>query len=161
MSSLTRARAYSDGERAGTGGAEPVRRVLCEVEETELDGDYSTVEGVCATCSRCGHETESYGTTDASVKRCLAMLRDECPNGERNFYIAGASRPSAVETAYRNGYANGLRDGARRTMALDAHLLRDLVQLCHPDRHPVERAAIANRVTARLLELLEREREAA
>jgi len=33
--------------------------------------------------------------------------------------------------------------------------------LAHPDRHPVERAPIANRATAALLELLERERRAA
>jgi hypothetical protein len=62
-------------------------RVECEVQETPMDGDYGEVEGVTATCSRCGHETESYGTSDLSIKRCLVLLREECPNGEQNFYI--------------------------------------------------------------------------
>ena len=43
------------------------------------------VEGVCATCSRCGHQTESSGTSEASIRRCLAKLREECPQGENNF----------------------------------------------------------------------------
>jgi hypothetical protein len=64
-----------------------VRRVLCEVVEVELEGDYTEVDGVMATCSRCGHETESFGTSDASVRRCLALLREECPRGEHNFYV--------------------------------------------------------------------------
>jgi hypothetical protein len=69
-------------------------RVRCEVEEIELDGDYETADGlavsipsVCARCLRCGHETESYGDSDASVRRCLVLMREECPRGERNFYV--------------------------------------------------------------------------
>jgi hypothetical protein len=62
-------------------------RVECEIDETFLDGDYTEVEGVVATCSRCGHETESYGTSEASIKRCLVLLREECPNNEQNFYV--------------------------------------------------------------------------
>lgn len=46
-------------------------RVNCSIAEVELEGDYGEVEGLCATCSRCGNETESYGTSDASVRRCL------------------------------------------------------------------------------------------
>jgi hypothetical protein len=38
--------------------------------------------------------------------------------------------------------------------ALDERLLRDAIQLCHPDRHPPERARIAYAVTAPLLEHL-------
>jgi hypothetical protein len=62
-------------------------RVECEVEEIELDGDYSKVLGVQVTCSRCGHTTESFGTGPASVRRCLALLREECPRDEDNFYF--------------------------------------------------------------------------
>lgn len=62
-------------------------RVECAIEETLLEGDYAEVEGVTATCSRCDHETESFGTSDASIKRCLVLLREECPNGEQNFYV--------------------------------------------------------------------------
>lgn len=42
---------------------------------------------VTASCSRCSHMTESFGTGDSSKKRCLAMLREECPNSEENFYV--------------------------------------------------------------------------
>ena len=74
----------------GGHGRPVVRRVPCEVAEVELEGDYSSeVDGVIATCSRCGHETESFGTSDASVRRCLALLREECPRGEHNFYVDG------------------------------------------------------------------------
>jgi hypothetical protein len=62
-------------------------RVEVEVREEALDGDYATVEGVVARCTRCDHETESFGTSDASIRRCLVMLREECPMGERNFYV--------------------------------------------------------------------------
>jgi hypothetical protein len=55
-------------------------RVECEVMETD--------DGVQAECSRCGHCEESYGSSEASVKRCLVMLRENCPNNERNFYVS-------------------------------------------------------------------------
>jgi hypothetical protein len=62
-------------------------RVICEIEETDLDGDRGPVEGVTATCGRCGHTTESFGTTESSRRRCLVLLREECPRGEANFYV--------------------------------------------------------------------------
>jgi hypothetical protein len=37
-------------------------KVSCAIEEIELDGDHGSVPSVEATCSRCGHRTESYGT---------------------------------------------------------------------------------------------------
>jgi hypothetical protein len=57
------------------------------IEEVELEGDHGMVDGVEATCTRCGHTTESFGTGDPSRRRCLALLREECPNEERNFYV--------------------------------------------------------------------------
>lgn len=61
--------------------------IKCEVVETELTNDYGrTSPGVEATCSKCGHVTESFGVEDGSVKRCLALMREECPNNEKNFY---------------------------------------------------------------------------
>ena len=48
-------------------------------------------ECVSATCDRCGHTTESFGTGIASIKRCLVLLREECPNEESNFYKANPS----------------------------------------------------------------------
>ena len=53
------------------------------MEETTLTNENNIqVPSVTATCTRCGHETESYGTSDASVRRCLALMRGECPEGE-------------------------------------------------------------------------------
>lgn len=63
--------------------------VSCELEEFEAENDYGhSVESVRATCSQCQHETESFGTGEASIKRCLALLREECPRGRSNFYVA-------------------------------------------------------------------------
>lgn len=64
-------------------------RVECEVEETEEIGDHGgPVPSVCVTCGRCDHSVVIYGTSDASVRRGLATLRDECPEGENNYYVA-------------------------------------------------------------------------
>jgi hypothetical protein len=64
-------------------------RIPCSVDEIELEGDYGEVPSVCATCTRCGHSTESFGTSEASIRRCLVLLREECPNQESNFYVEG------------------------------------------------------------------------
>jgi hypothetical protein len=63
-------------------------KVSCETDEVELEGDYGMVPSVRARCSRCGHETESFGNSERSIERCLALMREECPAGERNFYVA-------------------------------------------------------------------------
>jgi hypothetical protein len=64
-------------------------RVRCEIEETELENDSGRlIPGVTATCTRCGHETESFGTSERSVSRCLVLMREECGNQEDNFYVA-------------------------------------------------------------------------
>ena len=61
-------------------------KIICTVDSAELDGDYDTVPRVTAECARCGHETESYGDGAASVRRCLVLMREECPRGESNYY---------------------------------------------------------------------------
>lgn len=62
-------------------------RVTCDIEESLLENESGQeVEGITARCSRCDHETESFGTSERSVKRCLVLMREECPNGEENFY---------------------------------------------------------------------------
>jgi len=62
--------------------------VECELTETELENDYGhEIPGVVATCAACGHETESFGTGDSSVRRCLVLMREQCPKGARNFYV--------------------------------------------------------------------------
>lgn len=62
--------------------------VTCELTEVELQGDYGDVPSIVAVCSRCGNETESFGTGEASVRRCLVLMREECPRRERNFYVS-------------------------------------------------------------------------
>jgi hypothetical protein len=44
---------------------------------------------------------------------------------------------------------------------VDADLLKSAIALCHPDRHPVERHDLCNRVTGALLAALKAVREAA
>ena len=38
-------------------------------------------------CLRCGLQTESYGDHFGSEKRCLVLLRENCPKKQNNFYI--------------------------------------------------------------------------
>jgi hypothetical protein len=144
--------------------------VQCTIEQAELEGDYGTVDGITVTCSRCGHATESYGTHAGSIRRCLALLREECPKGQRNYYVAeGAdaaapprgNRQTSVEEAYERGKREGYAEGhaAARTNGdggqFNQEQLRAMVTLCHPDRHPPERFDLANRVTAKLLSLIQ------
>ena len=63
-------------------------KVECEIQHVELENDEDhDVEGVIVTCSRCDHCEESFGTSDASVRRCLVLLRENCPRDEKNFYV--------------------------------------------------------------------------
>ncbi len=62
-------------------------RVYAEIEEVTLTNEEGTeIEGVMATCSRCDHATVSFGIGEASIRRCLVLLRKECPEEETNFY---------------------------------------------------------------------------
>lgn len=62
-------------------------RVLALIEYIDIENENGIIiEGVCASCSRCNYYTEAYGTSDISIKRCLAELHEECPNNENNFY---------------------------------------------------------------------------
>ena len=62
-------------------------KVKCSIEETYIENDYGhETEGVIVTCNKCGHETQSFGTSDASINRCFWLLSEECPNDEHNFY---------------------------------------------------------------------------
>jgi hypothetical protein len=62
-------------------------RVEATCEEDELDGDHGTVPGLVVTCKRCGHHVEVFGTSDASARRGGAMLAEDCPKQEQNFYV--------------------------------------------------------------------------
>jgi hypothetical protein len=66
-------------------------QVECDIQETTLENEEGIeVDGITATCSRCGNETESFGTSGASVRRCLVLMRENCPKGEANFYVASS-----------------------------------------------------------------------
>lgn len=61
-----------------------------------------------------------------------------------------------ADRAYQRGYAAGHAAAARAASPrLDGDLLKAIIALCHPDRHPAERAADANAVTALLLNMRE------
>lgn len=63
-------------------------KVECEVVQLDLDNDRGgTTPGVSATCSRCDHCETSFGTGDKSVRRCLVLLKENCPEGETNYYV--------------------------------------------------------------------------
>lgn len=63
-------------------------RVECNIEEIELENDHGRMQpSVQATCRACGHQTTSFGTAEPSIKRCLVLMRDECPEDEENFYV--------------------------------------------------------------------------
>ena len=59
--------------------------VTCAVEF--MDGTFDEKPHVIATCNKCGETVKSFGHTDASVTRCLAVMHDGCPNRENNFYV--------------------------------------------------------------------------
>jgi hypothetical protein len=64
-------------------------KVSCSIDYVELENDEGLpVDGVCVTCSRCNHKTESFGIGSASVLRCFVLMREECPEDENNFYVA-------------------------------------------------------------------------
>lgn len=62
-------------------------KIKCSIDEIYLENDNGyDVDSVSATCSKCGHTTESFGTSESSINRCLVLLNEECPEGENNFY---------------------------------------------------------------------------
>jgi ribosomal protein S27E len=64
-------------------------KIECEVDVVWLEDDQGRqVKGVRAKCTACGHETVSYGEGHRSIQRCLALMREQCPMGEKNWYAA-------------------------------------------------------------------------
>jgi len=66
------------------------QRIECIIEHDvplETD-DGRTVTGVRATCTCCDSVTEAFGSSTKSVRRALARMREECPEGEDAFYFA-------------------------------------------------------------------------
>jgi len=62
--------------------------IKCEIIHDSVTNDYGTqTPCVYAICSKCQHETMSYGDSENSVLRCLALMNEECPECENNFYV--------------------------------------------------------------------------
>lgn len=63
-------------------------KVDCEVEYTEQENDNGRKQQcVIVTCGECGHQTQSWGVGEGSVKRCLMLLKEECPRAASNYYV--------------------------------------------------------------------------
>lgn len=63
-------------------------RITCSVEYSDdiEDKNGKILSGVIVTCTKCGHSTQSFGQSERSINRCLALLCEECPEGENNWY---------------------------------------------------------------------------
>lgn len=102
---------------------------------------------VIAYCRDCGDSFEARGDW---MSRCWSCWRAQ----EDRKREAGA-----YERGYNAGYqAAAASQRSAPGPALNAEQLKALVQLCHPDRHPPERARLATAATAALLDLLARQR---
>lgn len=77
--------------------------VDCSVQVEEVDVDYDAdpaygraIEAIGATCRRCGHYNRSFGSSAASMRRCLVLMRHECPRFEENFYVGVERNPEVI-----------------------------------------------------------------
>jgi hypothetical protein len=63
--------------------------VVCVIDNTYAENEREfDQECVVAECSACGHQEQSWGHGDKSVRRCLVLMGQNCPEGRSdNFYI--------------------------------------------------------------------------
>jgi hypothetical protein len=67
-------------------------KINCQVEMVGITNDAGNeVDGVQLTCDECDNQTESYGTGPRSIRRCLALMKESCPNDANNYYTADGS----------------------------------------------------------------------
>ena len=60
--------------------------VNCKVRRVDLENEEGImVPGLEVECTKCGHTTESFGQRGRSLRRCLALMGETCPD-EDNFY---------------------------------------------------------------------------
>ncbi|MDH4987300.1 hypothetical protein QEZ47_17605 [Aminobacter anthyllidis] len=62
-------------------------KIMAEVEEVELDGEYGSVDGLRVACSRCGESVDVYGRSSSSARRGAAELRDACTCRGSKFFV--------------------------------------------------------------------------
>ena len=93
-------------------------------------------------CTDCGDSFQAKGDWQ---RRCWKCWRAEKERGE-------------LRAAYDLGFEHGFEDGRaaatrRNGDGFSASLLREVIALTHPDRHPPERFELANRITSELVAL--------
>lgn len=63
-------------------------QIEVEVHLFDKDNDRGgTTPAVRLTCGLCMHEVEVFGQGESSIKRGLAMMREECPKGKKAWYV--------------------------------------------------------------------------
>lgn len=100
----------------------------------------STTFVSCNECTRLFERRESEGWK----RRCIDCWK-------RSKATEKASAPDGYSSGYAAGFAAGSRIAAPAAPELDKSRIRQLLQLCHPDRHAG--SALAGEVTAWLLSL--------
>ena len=63
-------------------------KVTCEVRAAKVNFNGQLIDGIEVSCTECDHVEECGGTSQRSVKRALAQMRQNCPNHENNFYVS-------------------------------------------------------------------------
>lgn len=62
--------------------------VACDVDFTSRENDNGFPQDcVVVTCSECDHSEQSWGHGERSVRRCLALMAENCPHDAKNFYV--------------------------------------------------------------------------
>jgi hypothetical protein len=105
---------------------------------------------VTRTCQKCG---DSFNAGGAWQRLCWRCWRDD-----QDQEIFDQGYRAGRRDGYTVGYIAGRRDSGPLEPVparLGVATLRELVVLCHPDRHPPERFEQANRATRELLAMLE------
>ena len=71
------------------------QRVECEVEDCDVAHPESgrMVPGVIVTCMECDHSEECMGQSGRSVRRALAQMSENCPEGLDAYYVPDEERP--------------------------------------------------------------------
>jgi hypothetical protein len=90
------------------------------------------------------------------MRYCSACGRSFEPRASFHRLCTPCCKEGHDTAIYHHGYARGFERGRGVGGGFDPELVHDAVALCHPDRHPPERAGLATRTTQRLLELRER-----
>jgi hypothetical protein len=62
-------------------------KIPVSIDYADVESDSGReIEGLCATCDRCGHSVEVLGISSSSAKYAAVKLSEECPRKENNYY---------------------------------------------------------------------------